>query len=333
MPTWWGFKRKVDWIIEDVVETIGQTGQPSDEPSTSFQEFEVSDFVQAVARLTDVGNLWAEMPPFFWIAVGVLIYQCIYVAGAIVETWIASVLYNCGWIAYVPLACVVLVSWPLFIKFLVRLLAHGTKLRSLHQRTVQLCGVPSSFQREDVKQYLKQHGLAYSAVEFPKGKNFDGQRKTVEVRFSSIDEMNEAFKQGKLRRHLKMDGVEVRSRPKTGSVSAAVEELLVVFYHMEQLPKEYWPRVIMSCLVTMSLTKPFLASVSDAISSALRIFGSLGTSFGFLCSVASVSFVFLHAGYHAYHDIWDARASLKAESAITRSNSNRSGASPLNRSS
>merc|ERR1719163_2185130 len=83
-----------------------------------------------------------------------------------------------------------------------------------------------------------------------------------EILFSSVEEMNDAFSSGRLKPVQKVEGHQVRAKPKIGAYTASVEYWLVLFHYMyESVPTRYWGRGIFSCLVTISIANTVVDGV------------------------------------------------------------------------
>merc|ERR1719247_3527779 len=91
------------------------------------------------------------------------------------------------------------------------------------------------------------------------------ERQRVELMFGNVDDLKKAFKDKALTPNMRVGGSWVRVRPKAGTSSASVEWLLVLMeYLYESVPQRFWLRATLSCLISMSLTRTFVETVTQA---------------------------------------------------------------------
>merc|ERR1712224_65367 len=76
------------------------------------QEFEVMDIIHAAAKGSDLSVHLSEMPIFFWIFIIALVSGIVYVAEALVSVWVDEIVFHCGFVAYLMLTAVALITWP-----------------------------------------------------------------------------------------------------------------------------------------------------------------------------------------------------------------------------
>jgi len=304
---------------------------PSGRELFARQEFELSDLLQATAKVSDLSVYLSTMPTFFWIFVIVLVYNIVNIAAALMQIWVDAVIFHLGIIAYACLLVVVWRTWPMFIWYLRETFRHAREVMAFHSRIVQFHGVPSSLcSVEAMAAFCNARQLAFSSVIVPPppddAASWSGSAaagagggggsasitageapRVVEVVFPSVADLQHAFNKEVLTPHLKMNGVWVRVRPKIGTNAALVEWWLVCFEYMnEAVPERYWIRATVSCLISMSLTKHLAGLVVVAyntVEEALGVLGLLMTKIGMLLSLISL---FFFVGHHAYEEILDA---------------------------
>jgi len=309
----------VEWLCTDA-SYVSDGMLPSTQETRLRQEFELSDIVQAGAKVSDLSFYLGDMPGFFWIFVIVLVYQVVNVATAIVEVWIDALVFHYGTLTLLLLFLVTLLTWPVFIWYLVQTFSYSQGVMDLHQRTVQLCGMPADLCTSKVMEHFcNSREILFSSILLPPRLEEKKQANatcsfTVEVVFPSISDMQKALSNGSLTPQMRFDKHVVRVRPKVGSNAACVEWWLVAFeYLYETVPKRYWMRTTLSCLITMSLTKYATTAAIRAylaVESAMGIVGLLLTKVVMMLSLISL---FFFVGFHAFQEIVEANKERKSE--------------------
>lgn len=309
---------KWSWLYSDANFLLDAMAPRCEKNQMPLQEFELADMLQAGAKLVDVGDMASEISVMFWIFLISMILLIASLLYAIVDLWITAAVSYWGWFAYGMLFVAASISWPQFIHYLVQTITRGYHVKSLHERTVQLHGIPPVLRTyEAMEEFCQERQLPIKSIYvaaplYPDSS--DPRKERVELMFGSPDEMKKAFKDKSLAPHMKMRGAWVRVRPKSGSSAATVEWILVLMeYLCNSVPPRFWRRCTLSCLITMSLTRTLSHALVMAATWCRSRMGVLMNFFGYTLALVSLCFVFFYVGYHSYIDIADARQDLKNE--------------------
>lgn len=306
-------RRSVGWLYDEMNFVIGAMEETAEEYRMPLQEFSWGDKLSSFTKASELGTVMSSMPTFFWIFIITLIWQFVYLADKVMDLWIDLLLYYWGLLAYVVLIAVCIVSWPEFINYVNMAMMHSDTICGKLQRTIQLHGMPATYCEDNsMNEFLREkHIDAVELLTIGEGAN-----PMVEVIFKTYEKMKAAF-DGKdaLSKYIMVDGQEVRVSLKVGVNTAVVAYYEYCFiYLFDKVPERYWFRAVLSCLVTMSLASRLLANVRPFFGRLVSVFGWVGEAFGGLCASASLVFLGFYAGYHAYHDMNDAKREIDQES-------------------
>jgi hypothetical protein len=309
---------KWSWLYKDANFLLDAMAPRCEKNQMPLQEFELADMLQAGAKLVDVGDCASEISIMFWIFLISMILTIASILYAIVDLWISAVASYFGWFVYVMLFGAASMSWPLFIHYLVRTIIRGYRVKSLHMRTVQLHGIPPALRTyEAMEQFCQEREIPVISIYVAAPlyhDTSDPRKERVEFMFGSTDEMKKAFTKKSLAPHMKLGGVWIRVRPKSGSSAATVEWLLVLMEYLEaSVPWRFWWRCTLSCLITMSLTRTLSQALAAAAAWCRSRVYAFADLFGYAAALVSLLFVFYYVGYHSYYDMAEARQDLQNE--------------------
>lgn len=309
-----------NWLYNDANFLLDAMAPKPVERQLPLPEFELADLLQAFAKLADVGCIAAEIHWIFWIFLVALALVIASILFTIVDLWISFLVSYLGWLAYAFLSAAVAISWPVFIHYLVRTIMSGYRVKILHSRTVQLTDLPCAHSSyEAVEQFCQERSLlsAIDAIDVSASPSMAGltpERQRAELIFRSVEDMKKAFTDKTLLPHMRIGGVWVRVRPKAGTSSGSVEWLLVLMEYLhESVPARFWPRAILSCLISMSLTRTFRDAVLQWAAWCRPKLHLVVHIIGLFFALMSLAFLFFYVGYHAYIDLAEAREDLRNE--------------------
>lgn len=311
-------KRSIDWYKATATDIIDNMIPTDADRRAPRQEFELADILHAAAKGSDLSVYLAEMPIFFWIFIIAGVYNIVYLAEALTAVWLDEVIAQLGYPAYLPLFATSLISWPVFIRYLVQTFIAAYRVTTLQQRTVQIYGRAGDHLAVG-RLYQEMSGdsrLNDCVCQQPEeGHPSEVNRCLLEIVFPTREAMKVAFRDEILTHTLRLDsGGLARCRPKLGKNTAIVEMWLVVFeYLRESVSERYWLRATISCLVTMSLMRHLARGLTGAIAGLRSWVGLLGMVVSKLVAFVSVLCVFFFVGYHAYREMVDARDDIRKE--------------------
>lgn len=314
-------KRTIAWYTA-TASTMTNSMIPTDEdrraPSTHF---ELADVLHAVVRGSDLSVYLSEMNVFFWIFIVALVFNIVHLANAIVEVWLEEVVAQCGEIVYLAVLAS-LVTWPVFIRYLVKAFIVGARAGALQQRTVQFHG--RSEQRGPLKDFCNElrsadcmsHSSEITWREIPS----DVGSCLIEVVYPTQAGMKDAFTSGTLAHTVRLPaGSFVFCRPKMGKNAANVEMWLICFTNLrENVPTRFWLRATFSCLVTMSFMRRLISFVALQAANLWSLLGSLRTVLSPMIAVASVLYLVFFVGYHGYREISEAMEEIQKQDRAVR---------------